>query len=253
MATRIRPIRTDKDHAQALRQIEELWGAKAGSPNAERLEVLITLVDLYEAKHHAIEPPDPIEAILFRMEQQGLSRIDLEPYIGSRARVSEVLNRKRSLTLQMIRRLSHGLNISADILLGNYIVVRKGIKLGHFNVLTPEGKSAGQFYVDVADSTPENEMVNPAWETGEADLQNRGVMIRYSVFKFWPEEKVLRAIQEAAIPNVQRLLAGVWSDDSKKVAIMSISRLRRPLRTAILKGRRRLVDARKTRHVQPSV
>jgi HTH-type transcriptional regulator / antitoxin HigA len=114
----IHPIRTQRDHAGALRQIEKLWGARAGSPAAEKLEVLITLVDAYEAKHHRIDPPDPIEAIRFRMEQEGLARADLEKLIGSRARVSEILNRRRPLTVAMIRRLRDALGISADVLVG---------------------------------------------------------------------------------------------------------------------------------------
>ncbi len=96
-----------------------MWGAPEGSPAAERLEVLVTLVQAYEAEHHPIAPPDPIEAIRFRMEQQGLTRKDLEAWIGTRARVSEVLSRKRPLTLAMIRRLRRGLGISADILVGD--------------------------------------------------------------------------------------------------------------------------------------
>ena len=114
----IHPIRNDRDHARALRQVEKLWGARAGSPEAEKLEVLVTLVDAYEAKHHPIDPPDPIEAIRFRMEQEGLTRADLEKLIGSRARVSEILNGRRPLTLQMIRRLRDALGISADVLVG---------------------------------------------------------------------------------------------------------------------------------------
>ncbi len=114
----IHPIRNDRDHARALREIEKLWGAHAGSPEAEKLEVLVTLVDAYEAKHHPIEPPDPIEAIRFRMEQEGLTRADLEKLIGSRARVSEVLSGRRPLTLAMIRRLRDALGISADVLIG---------------------------------------------------------------------------------------------------------------------------------------
>jgi HTH-type transcriptional regulator/antitoxin HigA len=114
----IHPIRNDEDHARALARIEELWGYPAGSPEAEVLEVLVTLVDAYEAKHHAIEAPSPVEAILFRMEQQGLTRQDLEPMIGGRSRVSEVLNRRRPLTLAMIRRLRNGLGLSADVLVG---------------------------------------------------------------------------------------------------------------------------------------
>lgn len=114
----IKPIRSDEDHEQALQQVEELWGAEPGSEEAEQLEVLVTLIDAYEAKHHAIDPPDPVEAIFFRMEQQGLTRKDLEASIGSRSRVSEVLNRKRPLTLPMIRRLRDTLGISADVLVG---------------------------------------------------------------------------------------------------------------------------------------
>lgn len=112
----IHPIRNDADHKRALASIEELWGCPDGSPDAEVLEILVTLVDAYEAKNHSIDAPDPVEAILFRMEQQGLTRHDLEPLIGGRARVSEILNRKRPLTLPMIRRLRSGLGLSADVL-----------------------------------------------------------------------------------------------------------------------------------------
>ena len=115
----IHPIRNDKDHAKAMRQVRQLWGAKPGTPQAETLEVLVTLIDSYESKRHSVGPPDPIEAIRFRMEQEGLTRADLEPAIGSRARVSEVLGRKRPLTLPMIRRLRDLLGISADVLVGN--------------------------------------------------------------------------------------------------------------------------------------
>lgn len=114
----IHPIRNDRDHAKAIRQIEKLWGAVAGTREADVLDVLVTLVDAYEAKHHPIEAPDPIDAIRFRMEQQGLTRADLEPMIGSRARVSEVLNRQRPLTIIMIKKLRAGLGISGDVLLG---------------------------------------------------------------------------------------------------------------------------------------
>lgn len=115
---RIHPIRNDRDHARALRHMETLWGARAGSPAAEDLEILVTLVDAYERKHHHILPPDPIEAIKFRMEQEGLTRADLEKLIGSRARVSEIFNRRRSLTVAMIRRLRDVLGIPADVLIG---------------------------------------------------------------------------------------------------------------------------------------
>lgn len=114
----IHPIRNERDRARALRQIEKLWGARAGSAEAEKLEVLVTLVDAYETKRHRIDPPDPIEAIRFRMEQEGLTRVDLEKLIGSRARVSEILTRRRPLTVAMIRRLRDALGISADVLIG---------------------------------------------------------------------------------------------------------------------------------------
>lgn len=115
---RIRPIRNDSDHARAMAQIEALWGAASGTREADLLEVLVTLVDIYEAEHHAIDPPDPIDALHFRMEQAGLTRKDLEPMIGSRARVSEILNRRRPLTLAMIRRLRDALGIPAEVLVG---------------------------------------------------------------------------------------------------------------------------------------
>ncbi len=115
---RIHPIRTDKDHERAVVRIEELMSAAPGTPEGDELEVLATLVDAYEAKHHAIDAPDPVTAIQFRMEQEGLTRKDLEPFIGSRARVSEILNRKRTLTLNMVRRVKSGLGISADLLIG---------------------------------------------------------------------------------------------------------------------------------------
>lgn len=92
-------------------------GRGARHPEGDRLDVLVTLVEAYEARHHPIDPPDPIDAILFRMEQQGLTRKDLEPYIGPRGRVSEILNRRRSLSLQMIRRLHDGLGIAYESLL----------------------------------------------------------------------------------------------------------------------------------------
>lgn len=114
----IHPIRNERDHGRAVGQIEKLWGARAGSADAEKLDILVTLIDAYEAKHHRIEAPDPIEAIRFRMEQMDLTRADLEKIIGSRARVTEVLNRKRPLSIGMIRRLRDALGISADVLIG---------------------------------------------------------------------------------------------------------------------------------------
>ena len=117
MATEVRPIRTKRDHESALKEIERLWGAKTGTPEGDRLDVLATLVDAYEAEHYPMDPPDPIEAIKFRMEQQGLTLRDLEEIIGTRTRIAEVLNRKRGLSIAMIRRLHERLGISADVLI----------------------------------------------------------------------------------------------------------------------------------------
>ena len=113
----VKPIRTEKDYEAALAAVERLWGARGGTPNGDRLDVLATLIDAYEENHFPMDPPDPIEAIKFRMEQQGLTRRDLEPIIGTRARVVEVLNRKRALSIGMIRRLHAKLGISADVLI----------------------------------------------------------------------------------------------------------------------------------------
>jgi HTH-type transcriptional regulator/antitoxin HigA len=113
----LKPIRSETDYDAALVELERLWGAPSGTPERDRLEVLATLIEAYEERHHPMDPPDPIEAILFRMEAQGLTRKDLEPFIGSRARVSEVLNRQRGLSIEMIRRLHEGLGISAEVLI----------------------------------------------------------------------------------------------------------------------------------------
>ncbi len=113
----IHPIRTKQDHSMAVARIEELMSAAPGSPEGDELDVLATLVDAYEAKHDVIDAPGPIAAIQFRMEQQHLSRKDLEPLIGSRARVSEILTGKRHLTLSMVRRVKARLGISADLLI----------------------------------------------------------------------------------------------------------------------------------------
>lgn len=117
MATELKPIRDEEDYEAALAEVGRLWGAKNGTPEGDRLDVLATLIDAYEAKHHPIDPPDPIEAIRFRMEQQGLTRKDLEPMIGPRNRVADVLNRKRGLSIDMIRQLHERLGISADVLI----------------------------------------------------------------------------------------------------------------------------------------
>lgn len=116
----IKPIRTEADYQAAMQEIDRLWGADYASPAGDKLDVLVTLVEAYEEKHYPIPPPDPIEAILHYMESQGMTRRELEPYLGSRARVAEVLNRRRALSLAMIRRLQRGLGIAADILIQPY-------------------------------------------------------------------------------------------------------------------------------------
>jgi HTH-type transcriptional regulator/antitoxin HigA len=117
MTDELKPIRTKADYKKALADVERLWGAKSGTSEGDRLDVLATLIDLYETEHYPMDPPDPVEAIKFRMEQQGLSRKDLEPLIGTRTRVAEVLNRKRSLSIGMIRRLHDQLGIPAEVLI----------------------------------------------------------------------------------------------------------------------------------------
>jgi HTH-type transcriptional regulator/antitoxin HigA len=117
MTTELKPIRTKADYKEALAEVERLWGARSGTPKGDRLDVLATLIDAYEARHYPMDPPDPIDAIQFRMEQQGLTRKDLEPLIGTRARVAEVMTRKRNLSIDMIRRLHERLGISAEVLI----------------------------------------------------------------------------------------------------------------------------------------
>jgi len=113
----IRPIKTEQDYNAAITRIENLWGAKMDTSEGDELDLLITLVESYEMKHYPIAPPDPIDAIKFRMEQMEMTNADMVKYLGSQSRVSEILNRKRSLTLGMIKSLYKGLKIPADILL----------------------------------------------------------------------------------------------------------------------------------------
>lgn len=117
----VRPIRTEADYEASLKEVETLMHAAPGSPEGDRLDVLSTLIESYEAAHIPIDSPDPIAAVLFMMEQKQLVRRDLEPAIGSRARVAEVLNRRRPLTLSMIRNLSRMLEIPADVLIQPYV------------------------------------------------------------------------------------------------------------------------------------
>lgn len=116
----VQPIRTESDYQSSLAEIDRLIDAPEGSPESAALEVLSVLVADYEDRHHAIEAPNPIAFLEFVMEARGLSRKDLEPYIGSRARVAEVMNRRRGLSVEMIRRLSKGLNLPADVLIQPY-------------------------------------------------------------------------------------------------------------------------------------
>ena len=116
----IRPIKTEADYFVALEEIESLFDAAPDTPEGDRLEVLTTLVEAYEDKQYGIPLPDPIEAIEYHMESRGLSRRDLEPFLGSRGRVSEILNRKRPLSIEMVRRLHAGLGISAEVLIQPY-------------------------------------------------------------------------------------------------------------------------------------
>ncbi|MFP0196027.1 MULTISPECIES: helix-turn-helix domain-containing protein [Pseudomonas] len=113
----IKPIRSPEDLTAALTRVEQLWGAEVGSTEGDELEILVLLIEKYEEEHYPIPPSDPIEAIKFRMEQQGLTPRDLEPFIGTSGRVSEVLNRKRKLSLSMIKRLHDGLRIPYESLL----------------------------------------------------------------------------------------------------------------------------------------
>ena len=121
---KLRPIRTRREHQTALKEAEALWNAPEGSSAADRLEVLVLLIEAYEREHTPIADPDPIDFLRHLMEARELSRNDLEPFIGSRARVAEVLNRVRPLTLDMIRRLSAGLKIPADVLVRDYKLKR---------------------------------------------------------------------------------------------------------------------------------
>lgn len=113
----INPIKTEADYDAALERIEMLMDAEMDTPEGDELDVLVTLVEAYEVKHYPIDPPDPIDAILFRMEQAGLDRKALEPFIGHSGRVSEVLNRKRPLSIDMIRNLWEGLHIPLESLI----------------------------------------------------------------------------------------------------------------------------------------
>jgi HTH-type transcriptional regulator/antitoxin HigA len=143
----IRPIRTETEYQAALAEIEQLFDAAPGTPAGDHLDVLATLVEAYEEQHYSIPTPDPIEAIKYYMDSRGLSRRDLEPYLGSRARVAEVLNRKRPLSLEMIRRLHTGLGIAADILIQSYPIAapapNKGVQPTPYSVRSAPASRRG--------------------------------------------------------------------------------------------------------------
>lgn len=116
----LKPIKTDADYRAALKRLEEVFDAKPGTPESDELEILGLMVDDYENKHYPIEAPDPIEAIKIRMEEMHLKQVDLIPEIGGKSRVSEILNRKRRLTVTMIRKLATRLNLSSNLLIKDY-------------------------------------------------------------------------------------------------------------------------------------
>jgi HTH-type transcriptional regulator/antitoxin HigA len=136
----IKPIRNETDYAAALQEIEALFDCAPDTPEADRLDVLVALVEAYEARHHAIPPPDPIEAIEHEMERQGMAPRDLEPYLGSRSRVWEVLHRRRPLTLKMIRALSRGLGLPAAALVQDYELESPPVRAAGYR---PTAGSAG--------------------------------------------------------------------------------------------------------------
>lgn len=124
----IKPVRSEADYERALEDIDALFDARPGTPEGDELDVLVTLVEAYEAEHHPIDSPDPISLIEFAMEQRGATRADLEPIIGLRSRVSEVLTRKRPLTLAMIRKLNEEWGLPADVLVQPYPLRRSAVK-----------------------------------------------------------------------------------------------------------------------------
>lgn len=120
----LKPIKTEIDYRDALKRLEEIFDAKPGSSESDELEILGLMVDDYENKHYPIDAPDPIEAIKIRMEEMHLKQVDLIPEIGGKSRVSEVLNRKRRLTVEMIRKLATRLNLSSNLLIKDYQLIQ---------------------------------------------------------------------------------------------------------------------------------
>lgn len=124
----LKPIRNDEEYEAALQEIDRLWDAAQGTPEGDVLEIWVTLVEAYEAGRYELPPPDPIQAIEYFMESRGWTRKDLEPYIGSRGRVSEIMNRKRPLTIGMIRKLEEATGIPASILIQPYQTEQESIQ-----------------------------------------------------------------------------------------------------------------------------
>lgn len=124
MIMELKPIKTEIDYRDALKRLEKIFNAKLGTPESDELEILGLMVDDYENKHYPIDAPDPIEAIKIRMEEMHLKQVDLIPEIGGKSRVSEILNRKRRLTVEMIRKLATRLNLSSNILIKDYQLIQ---------------------------------------------------------------------------------------------------------------------------------
>lgn len=120
----LKPIKTEADYEIALNRLEEIFDAKIGTPESDELEILSLMIDNYEQKHYPIDAPDPIEAIKIRMEEMHLKQVDLIQEIGGKSRVSEILNKKRRLTVDMIRKLATKLNLSANLLISDYQLIR---------------------------------------------------------------------------------------------------------------------------------
>jgi len=116
----VRPLRSEADYERTLQEIETLFSAPPGTPDADRLDVLTALVEAYEAKHHPVPPPDPVDALLYHLESRGLGAQDLAVYLGGQVRAEEVLSRRRALSIQMIRRLHNELGLPAEVLIRDY-------------------------------------------------------------------------------------------------------------------------------------
>jgi HTH-type transcriptional regulator/antitoxin HigA len=129
MKVELKPIRTEKDYKNSMKLIDLLWDSKPNTPNYDRLDILITLVEVYEEKYYPIDLPDPIESIKYKMNELGLKRIDLGKFLGGRSRASEILEKKRKLSINMIRKLNQELNIPTEILIKDYKLKSKNLKV----------------------------------------------------------------------------------------------------------------------------